>query len=384
MLDYPSGTVSCNGVARGPLHDFGQRNERKTGDVGATTASHVHFGGPDYNPDHLRDVLAERIARVPSGGSIDWVTYYFRDRRLAFDLIEACKRGVNVRVTMDGNPRTSRANDRVIAILESGLGSGLRVVRHPLDRLTRAPIIRTRLHEKLYCFSHPKPIALVGSFNPSTDEPEQDPQILDEIGNHSFAYNMLIELRDEMPVSRLIAHARWLHGEASHSIFSRFGPASNQSVALDGTELYFWPRVTAHPVERRLRDLPSGSRVRMAASHIKGARTARTLLELTRRGVSVEILTEESERRVPRKLESRLRAAGIRIQRVVHNEMNWTPMHNKFVLLESEGHRTAVFGSFNWNTQSRYLNRELGILSDDPTIFDALANRWDMLQQHGV
>jgi phosphatidylserine/phosphatidylglycerophosphate/cardiolipin synthase-like enzyme len=352
--------------------------------VGATTAFDVHFGGPDHIPGQLRDVLAERVAAVPAGGSIDWVVYYFRDRRLACDLVEAKKRGVDVRVTVDGHPRASRANDSVIAILESGLGSGLRVVRHPLDRLTRAPIIRTRLHEKLYCFSHPKPIALVGSFNPSTDEPEQEPQILDEIGNHSLGYNMLVELRDEFAVSRLTEHARWIHSEASHSVFARFDSASNRSVVLGGTELYFWPRVTAHPIERRLRNLPTGSRVRMAASHLKGAITTRTLLELTRRGVSIEILTEDSERRVPRKFESRLRAAGIRIQRVVHSEMAWTPMHDKFLLLESDERRTSVFGSFNWNMQSRYLNRELGISSDDPSLFDAFANRWDMLQKYAV
>ena len=45
--------------------------------------SRVHFGGPDRPVALLRDLLAERIARVPEGGSIDWVTYYFRDRPLA-------------------------------------------------------------------------------------------------------------------------------------------------------------------------------------------------------------------------------------------------------------------------------------------------------------
>ena len=56
--------------------------------------SQVHFGGPDRPVGLLRDLLAERIALVPTGGSIDWVTYYFRDRRLATALVEARGRGV--------------------------------------------------------------------------------------------------------------------------------------------------------------------------------------------------------------------------------------------------------------------------------------------------
>ena len=61
----------------------------------------VHFGGPDRPAGALRDVLAERIAAVPAGGAIDWITYYFRDRRLAQDLIAARHRGVDVRVTLE-------------------------------------------------------------------------------------------------------------------------------------------------------------------------------------------------------------------------------------------------------------------------------------------
>ena len=59
-------------------------------------------------------------------------------------------------------------------------------------------------------------------------------------------------------------------------------------------------------------------------------------------------------------------------------------MHNKFMLLESEGRKTSVLGSFNWNARSRYLNRELGVVSADPALFDALAERWEILEKHAV
>ena len=120
----------------------------------------VFFGGPDDEPRALRNLLEDRIDAVPAGGSIDWITYYFRDEGLAHALIQAHRRGVSVRVWLDGGPLHKSVNDGVIGLLSGrgGIGEGLRVVRH---------WIPWHLHTKLYCFSHPRPVAFVGSFNPS-------------------------------------------------------------------------------------------------------------------------------------------------------------------------------------------------------------------------
>jgi len=93
-----------------------------TGDIGGYE---VHFGGPDLPVCRLRNLLAERIAAVPAGGAIDWVTYYFRDRKLAGELLRAHHRGVRVTVTLEKHPRTSHANEAVAAMLsgQGGLGS---------------------------------------------------------------------------------------------------------------------------------------------------------------------------------------------------------------------------------------------------------------------
>ena len=92
--------------------------------------NHVNFGGPDMPDGCLRDVLAERIAAVPEGGAIDWVTYYFRDRKLAEGLLLAHRRGVKVTVTLEGSPRTAHSNNRVIEMLTGPdrLGAGLRIL----------------------------------------------------------------------------------------------------------------------------------------------------------------------------------------------------------------------------------------------------------------
>ena len=111
----------------------------------------VHFGGPDLPPRRLRDLLEEQTHAVPAGGAIDWVTYYFRDRGLAAALLEARRRGVRVRVTLDGRPRTPHASDRVVAMLSgaSGLGQGLRTVRMLPLPTPPGKLRIPHLHEKL-------------------------------------------------------------------------------------------------------------------------------------------------------------------------------------------------------------------------------------------
>jgi phosphatidylserine/phosphatidylglycerophosphate/cardiolipin synthase-like enzyme len=341
----------------------------------------VHFGGPDRPAGALRDVLAQRVAAVPAGGSIDWVTYYFRDRRLAADLIAARRRGVAVRVALDGHPRAPRANDAVIALLQPELGGGLRVVRCAADGTPVGRLLRPRLHEKLYCFSHPEPIALVGSFNPSGDEPEQAPEMLREIGDHDRGHNLLVELRGADLVAALMDHTRRLHA-ARHGALDRFSPAANRTLFGGALTIHFWPRVRPDPVYAWLRRLAPGSRLRLAASHISGVSSRRALRALAARDVAVEIVSEATRRRVPPETQRKLMAAGICFRRVISDP--WLPMHNKFVLVETGRERWVIFGSFNWSEPSRRFNREIGILASDPQLFDALEERWGVLEAGAV
>jgi phosphatidylserine/phosphatidylglycerophosphate/cardiolipin synthase-like enzyme len=338
--------------------------------------SQVYFGGPDRPVGFLRDLLAERVARVPAGGSIDWVAYYFRDRRLAAALIEAHERGVGVRVTLDGHPRTPHANNAVIEMLEAGLGGGLRVVRGRLDGTPLGKIARPRLHEKLYCFSHPTPVAFVGSFNPSSDSPESEPEVIEVIGDHDRAHNLLVELGHPDLVHALRDHARSLQ-LARHGCSDRFASSANRRLQHGGYSVYFWPRARRHPVMELLLDLERGSRVRIAASHISGSSSLSGFCALAARGLKIEILTEATHRRVPLKVEQRLAHAGISLRRLTADE--WVPMHNKFVLIETSNLKATIFGSFNWSEPSYRFNREIGVSTEDPLLFKAFADRWDQL-----
>ena len=342
----------------------------------------VHFGGPDLPAYRLRDLLAERIAAVPPGGAIDWVTYYFRDRRLAEGLLRAHRQGIKVSVTLNRHPRTAHANEDVIGMLSgpNGLGEGFRTVSPRKIPIPFGKALKPHLHEKLYCFSHPRPIAFVGSFNPSGDGSEDDRAIIDEIGDHDRGHNLLVGLLDPRLVEKLTEHARWIH-RTKHIMFFRFSQIANKAVKGKDTDIYFWPRIHPHPAIHFLLRLGAGAKIRIAASHIKGATIVNALLRLVHSGAMVQILAEPTVRRVPVRVEQMLTQAGIPFRRVTHPE--GLPMHNKFVLAEKDGRRWVIFGSFNWTSQSYWLNHEIGAISADDQLFDVFARRWEALAIRG-
>jgi len=337
----------------------------------------VHFGGPDRPRGCLRDRLAASIAAVPAGGRIDWVTYYFRDRRLARDLIEARRRGVDVRVALDGRPRTPEANAAVCDLLRDGLDDGLRVVSASTDTLRFRQVFRPRLHAKLYCFSHPRPVAWVGSFNPSGDEPEAEPAIVAAIGDHDRGHNVLVGIREPTLVAGLVRHAERLHA-ARHDALLRLHPEANRVLRAGTTRVFFQPRATPNPVFALLRHCGRGHRVRIAASHLSGRRSIRALVRLSERGARVEVLAEATHRRVPPKALERLRAAGVSIERAPVPD--GLPMHAKFALVEGPNERATLFGSFNWSAASQRTNSEIGVISEDPALWEAFAARWNELR----
>lgn len=334
----------------------------------AMTGMRAFFGGPDRAPRLLRDLLEERVEAVPAGGEIRWVTYYFRDEALALALIRARRRGVRVMLAAEARPRLRSANDRVRDRLEGkeGLGPGVRWVGH------RLPV---HLHEKLYYFSHPRPAALVGTFNPSGNVPE-DPEVLREIGDQDRGHNLLVEIVQQRLVGALAEHAAAIHREA-HGIRERFTPANNRALEGEGASVHFFPRRSTDLLIRLLCSVPRDGRLRIAASHIRDPAVVKVLCERARAGVPVEIVAHHTERRVPIRVETACRAAGVDFRRYVHPE--GLPMHSKFVLAEDGEIRRAAFGSMNLTRTSRFLNHEVLVVSTEPDLYAALSERWESM-----
>ncbi|MCC2680530.1 MAG: hypothetical protein K0S36_94 [Nitrosospira multiformis] len=339
----------------------------------------IHFGGPDRPRGYLRDVLAAHIAAVPAGGATDWVTYYFRDMGLAEALVQAHRRGVKVTVTLEGKPRVPYANDRVITLLSQpdALGKALRIIRIPGIPAPGGKSWKPQLHEKLYCFSHPVPIAFVGSFNPSGNMPDENPEILRELGDQDRGHNVLVGLVDPTLVAKLTTHARCLH-RMPPGLLYRFSSRANETICGKDATIYFWPRIYPHPVVQFLASVRPGARVRVVASHIRAERAVEIMIALARRGITVQVRAESTLRRVTAKVERRFSAANVQFSRF--QDPQDLPMHLKFILVEDGDRVVTIFGSFNWTKPSFWLNHEIAVISSDPGLFRAFAARWEVLK----
>jgi hypothetical protein len=329
----------------------------------------VFFGGPDCSPRALRDLLEARVEAVPPGGAIDWMTYYCRARALAGALARAHRRGVAVRLCLEGAPRRRGANDAVIRLLRdqaTGIGGGLRVVRH---------WVPAHLHTKLYAFSHPEPHALVGSFNPSGDVPE-DAAVVAEIGDQDRGHNLLVSVQHPPLLAALLRHVAAVHAGAGSLGLRR----ADALVEAGPWQAAFFPWYGANPLDARLAALRPGAALRIVASHVRDGGFARQLAALAQRGVRVAMVTHHTLRRTPRRIERTLLRAGIGFHRWEHPED--LPMHNKFLLAEDGDRRWSAFGSYNFTRTSRWLNGELLVFAEDAALWTALERRWtDLLAE---
>jgi phosphatidylserine/phosphatidylglycerophosphate/cardiolipin synthase-like enzyme len=328
----------------------------------------VYFGGPDRPAGTLATLLRSRVDLVPEGGEIHWTAYYFGNVDLARALLEAKRRGVRVRLDIEPRPRRPEVNTQVLRLLggKAGLADGLRAVSH---------VLPCHLHEKLYFFSHPVPVVYLGSYNPSRDAADS-PELLGDIGDQDRGHNFLVEIAAMPAVAFVRAHLNAMH-DGFHGVFERF--RSDLNTAYDTPELgiWFFPRRRSDVVLTALRHC-AADRIRIAASHFRDGSMARLLARLAGGGVKIEVLTHDTLRRVPQRVERTLRSAGIVFTRYSHSE--GLPMHNKFMLLEGRARRSVLFGSFNLTRTSRWLNHEILLHSYDPDLFSAFASRWDEMK----
>lgn len=326
----------------------------------------VEFGGPDLPPRRLRDLLQEHVDRSPPGSRIDWATYYFRDRALGQALMRASDRGVSVRLVMEGHPRREGANAAVIAMLRShGLNGGF----HLYASKSEQP---GRIHSKIYAFSDPD-IAWIGSFNPSGDEPE-DRDVIAEIGDQDRGHNLLLGIERPKLAEALRREVGRLIDQPSAL---KWLPSTNWRVRDGDTRLYFFPRALSLVAEPAIAMLGKGDRLRGAISHLKKSPLSRLLVYSARRGVGIELLVHDTERRVPTGLVAKLEKEGVRIRRIAHPDD--LPMHAKFLLVERSKQTTAWLGSYNFNEKSRLRNAEVLLSTRDPQVIQALSKRFDQI-----
>jgi phosphatidylserine/phosphatidylglycerophosphate/cardiolipin synthase-like enzyme len=126
-----------------------------------------------------------------------------------------------------------------------------------------------------------------------------------------------------------------------------------------------------------LNQIAPRAHIRVAASHLKGNTIVKTLLRLVRRGAEMEIIAGATDRRVPAAVEQQFSNAGVVFRRI--GQKDGLPMHNKFVIAEKDDQRWTIFGSFNWNTRSFWLNHEIGAISRNRQLWEAFDARWKVM-----
>ncbi|WP_260599592.1 phospholipase D-like domain-containing protein [Sphingomonas endolithica] len=346
-----------------------QPEQEVGGGTAEPTIGQVYFGGPDKPAGVLRDLLLAKVRATPPGQSIDWATYYFLDSELAQALIDASRRGVKVRLVVEGDPRLAGANSGVLAMLrQAGLSNGLTIRRElpaPLDALSG------KLHAKIYAFSWPRPVALVGSFNPSGGVDDDSAAIVREIGDQDRGHNVLVEITGRGLVEALVTHVADLARDGG--AISRFGMTQNRVVRDRDTQLFFYPRLHTDIVEEELDGLGAGDRLWAAISHLKGKAVA-ALEGAARRGAAIHLVVHDTERRVPQDAVDRLTAQGVEIRRYRHAD--GLPMHDKIFVIERRDHWISYFGSLNFNRNSRFLNDEVLVRSTNAPLALALLKRF--------
>jgi phosphatidylserine/phosphatidylglycerophosphate/cardiolipin synthase-like enzyme len=114
----------------------------------------------------------------------------------------------------------------------------------------------------------------------------------------------------------------------------------------------------------------------MAISHLNDSEMGKTLLTLKKRGMGIEILAHDTERRVPQWVENLL-DAQLFFRRYRHPQ--GFPMHNKFILIDTHATREVIFGSMNLSKSSLHANHELLVVSSSPFLYDAFDARWKQM-----
>ncbi len=339
----------------------------------------IYFGGPDHPYGHLRDRLEAAVHAVPNGGWIRWATYYFRDVRLAKSLVDAHRRGVQVVCALASRPRIANANRPVIDVLagRSGIGSGLRLLDFRWLPTLGNRSLMPQLHLKIYTFSHPEPIAMVGSFNPSGTTCDRNPETVLDIGDQDIGDNLLVAFNDVQLVAGLKRHVETIH-DRPWTI--RTWTTGSGSIRGQHGIVHFWPRRRRHPILRLLDGIGEGARLRIFASHIRNRALVAGLQRLAASGADIRVLADATHRRFPLGKESALVDAGVTVVRAPRAQP-WVPMHIKALLIEEGAARTAVYGSYNWTAPSMWLNHEVAVVTTDADVYKALARRWAKIAQ---
>ncbi len=343
-----------------------------------SSTNQIYFGGPDLQPNLLRDTLVHAIHQTPSGGEISWICYYLNDRAVLEALVEAARRNVDISIIVDANPRIIAINQSSINFLEKHAQSSIKLIAASKKMAWEYVGVNwhPHFHSKVYYFSHPTPHAFVGSYNPTAGQGELPIELINEIGDHSISHNVLVDIVNPFAVRHLKQYLTQMYRRWNRT-FARLSTSHNQPYADQAWTINFLPSLRTHPALRLFDRIDPHATVKCAISHLKGPGMMRTLTKALKRSKNIEILLDSTNRRVSKDYLSFLRSNQIKFHQP--NMPEHCLMHNKFILSQSKDVQEVLFGSFNWSTRSRYLNHEIVVSTTDAHVVKAFSDRWNQI-----
>ncbi|WP_246045773.1 phospholipase D-like domain-containing protein [Halorussus ruber] len=334
--------------------------------LGATDFAVRHAGPTEVRAFVLPDspaVPLETLRRADR--RILLAGYTFASPRVADALASATRRGVSVRVLVDGAP-VGGLTRRSAKILDSLVARGVEV------RVLGGPRARYDFHHAKYAVADDRALVMTENWKPSGTG-----------GNASRGWGAVV--RSEETADQLAAvfraDAGW-RGATPWSEFSRgqsFTAADGQpasesfpsEIALENTKIAKSSVIIAPDnAEIALLDLLDSAdesiRVQQVAVGDRRHSLLRATLRAARRGVEVEILlssawyVEEDNRALVEWLNGMAERENLPLEaRMADPQGRYEKIHAKGVVVDGEA---AVVGSLNWNNHSARENREVSVL----------------------
>jgi phosphatidylserine/phosphatidylglycerophosphate/cardiolipin synthase-like enzyme len=334
--------------------------------LGATDFAVRHSGPTEVrafvlpdSPAVPLDTLRQADRRILLAG------YTFASPRVADALASAARRGVSVRVLVDGAP-VGGLTRRSARILDSLVARGIEV------QVLGGPRARYDFHHAKYAVADDRALVLTENWKPAGTG-----------GNASRGWGAVV--RSERTADHLAAVFRADAGWRGATPWSKFSRAKSFTAADDPpANGSFPPELAPKEVERSKSDIivaPDNAedsligvldaaeesiRVQQVAVGGRKHSLLRATLRAARRGIAVEILlssawyVEEENRALVERLNDRADSAGLPLEaRMANPRGRYEKIHAKGVVVDGE---VAVVGSLNWNNHSVRENREVAVV----------------------
>lgn len=338
--------------------------------LGATDHPIVHTDGGTVRAFVLPDAAGVPVATLRSADErILLAGYTLTSRRAVEALISASRRGVRVRVLVDGEPvggmtrREARLLDRLVA-------AGIAV------DVQGGPRARYEFHHPKYAVVDERALVLTENWKPSgtgghtnrgwgvvLDDPAVTRALTrvfrtDRAARDARAWRSVREGRSFQP-----------GGAANATYPSRFTPLL---ATVDRASVIVAPDNAERAVVGRIDRAEESVRVLQASIGGPGQPFLQAVLRAARRGVRVRILVsgkwylEEENRRLVEWVDGRAAAEGLPLEaRVADPQGRFGKVHAKGVIID--GH-TTILGSLNWNNHSARQNREVAVVLESEAV----------------